>query len=112
MTDLPLLEYAERQAVATERNWKKDGTSADAAAHAARKAPYWRGKVLEVLARSELTGDEIASRLDADVLTIRPRLTELLHLGHIETTGERRPTPRGRMADVWRARPAARGEAA
>jgi len=51
-----------------------------------------------------MTGDEIAAFLGVDVLTIRPRLTECLNLGQIETTGERRPTPRGRTADVWRVR--------
>jgi predicted ArsR family transcriptional regulator len=51
-----------------------------------------------------MTGDEVAAFLGVDVLTIRPRLTECFNRGLIETTGERRPTPRGRTADVWRVR--------
>lgn len=89
---------------ATEQAFKKRGTSSDAAAAAAGKAPYWRGKCLEALRVRSMTGDEVAAFLGVDVLTIRPRLTECLNQGLIETTGERRPTPRGRTADVWRVR--------
>lgn len=91
-------------AYATEQAFKKRGTSSDAAAAAAGKAPYWRQRCLEALRVRSMTGDEIAAFLGVDVLTIRPRLTECLNLGQIETTGERRPTPRGRTADVWRVR--------
>jgi hypothetical protein len=96
LADLPLFD--------TASNWKKTGTSSDAAAAAAGKAPYWRGKCLEALRVRSMTGDEVAAFLGVDVLTIRPRLTECFNLGQIETTGERRPTPRGRTADVWRVR--------
>lgn len=89
---------------ATEQAFKKRGTSSDAAAAAAGKASYWRARVLEAIRHQPGTADEIAARLGADILSIRPRTTELLNQGLIETTGERRPTPRGRTADVWRVR--------
>lgn len=95
----PLLEWIE-----TERNFKRAGTSSDAAAEAAKKAPYWRGKVLETLRHAQLTADEIAAQLGADILTIRPRCSELFASGLIEPSGLRRKTPRGRTADVWRLR--------
>jgi predicted ArsR family transcriptional regulator len=96
LADLPLFD--------TAKNWKKPGTSSDAAAAAAGKASYWRARVLEAIRHQPGTADEIAARLGADILSIRPRTTELFNRGLIETTGERRPTPRGRTADVWRVR--------
>lgn len=97
---LPLWDCAAE----TERNFKRAGTSSDAAAEAAKKAPYWRGKVLQVLRKMDLTADEIAAQLNADILTIRPRCSELFRGGLIEPSGLRRKTPRGRTADVWRLR--------
>jgi hypothetical protein len=50
------------------------------------------------------TADQIASRLDLSVLSVRPRFTELLRDGLIEDTGERRKNASGRSAKTWRAR--------
>lgn len=84
----------------TRRNFKKAGTSSDAAEAAAPKASYWRERVLQTLTGGAMTPDEIAAAVGADILTIRPRCSELLNAGMIEPTGARRPTPRGRSADV------------
>lgn len=47
------------------------------------------------------TSDAVADYLDESVLSIRPRFTELLHMGKIIDTGERRPNASGRRAKVW-----------
>lgn len=49
------------------------------------------------------TPDEVAARLRWPVHAVRPRFTELAAQGRIEYTGERRPTPYGATARVWRA---------
>lgn len=48
------------------------------------------------------TADNVADYLDRSVLSIRPRITELLHLGKVVDTGERWPNASGRSAKVWR----------
>lgn len=48
------------------------------------------------------TADMVAFYLDASVLSIRPRFTELLKMGKIEDTGERWKNDSGRSAKVWR----------
>jgi hypothetical protein len=67
-----------------------------------------RALVLEVLAAapSGLTADEIAAKLDASVLAVRPRVSELFHAGQIAKTGERRTNESGLRAYVWK-KPAA-----
>jgi len=60
--------------------------------------------VLEALADHDMTADEIAAYLSIDRLAIRPRLTELAHLGLIIDTGDRRPNASGKLAAVWRRR--------
>ena len=56
----------------------------------------------------EETADGIAKWLGISILSIRPRVTELLKAGLLEETGERRPNTSGRMAAVVRlARPKA-----
>lgn len=48
------------------------------------------------------TADEIALRLDEDVLSIRPRVTELKAQGKVERTTDRRKNKSGMSAWVWR----------
>ena len=94
--------YAERQAVATARNYKKEGTSAEAAAATEPKSAYWRQKVREALAIKPMAPHDIAKLYNVDVTSIRPRCSELLNgLGHIERCG-RAQTPAGRFADIYR----------
>jgi predicted transcriptional regulator len=63
-----------------------------------------RALVLEVLAAAPagLTADEIAAKLDASVLAVRPRVSELFHAGQIVKTGERRTNESGLRAYVWK----------
>lgn len=53
--------------------------------------------------RSALTADECAERLDMSILTIRPRVTELVKQGELVDTGQRRKNRSGRLAAVYRA---------
>jgi predicted ArsR family transcriptional regulator len=49
------------------------------------------------------TADEIAGILGEDILSIRPRFSELGATGAIIKTADRRPNPRsGLLARVWR----------
>lgn len=47
------------------------------------------------------TADCVADYLDESVLSIRPRFTELRHMGKIIDTGERHLNQSGRRAKVW-----------
>lgn len=78
-------------------------TSEEAAESMRESAPTLRAKALDVLrACGPLTADEIAKKLGKTVLAIRPRITELNKMGHIEATGYRRKNASGRQAAVWR----------
>ena len=80
------------------------GTSLEAYEAVLADAPLLRRRCLEALNdNGPMTADEIAARLGASVLSIRPRVTELRKEGLIEPTGERRPNRSGRSANVWRA---------
>jgi DNA-binding NarL/FixJ family response regulator len=67
-----------------------------------------RALVREVLSAAPdgLTADEIAAKLDASVLAVRPRVSELFHAAEIEKTGERRRNQSGLAAHVWKKRAA------
>lgn len=80
------------------------GASQDAAEQVRPKAETVRARVLDMLqAGAEVTADEAAFRLRLDVLTVRPRFTELFKQGLIEKTDERRRSSRGVGQVVWRA---------
>lgn len=74
------------------------------AAHEVAKgrAKTLRDEALLLLARYELTADEVAARLKESVLSIRPRITELKARGLIADTGLRRRNASGEKARVWR----------
>jgi len=62
----------------------------------------WRARALETLRDlGPMTADEIADHMGASILTIRPRITELLRLGMVHDTGARRMNRSHRMAAVW-----------
>ena len=83
--------------------WKRHGTSQDAAESAAPCAKTLRASALRVLKLEDLTADEVAAKLDEDVLSIRPRISELAVQGKIIETGQRRKNRSGKSAMVWRA---------
>jgi predicted ArsR family transcriptional regulator len=77
-------------------------TSQAAADHIAPTAPQLRARALAVVERSNgLTADEVAGRLGLSILSIRPRLTELAHMGKVRDSGRRRQNASGRNAIVW-----------
>lgn len=57
----------------------------------------------EMLRHGDGTADEVAARLAMDILTIRPRLSELRKLGKVVATEARRPSSRGTPSTVWHA---------
>lgn len=84
--------------------FKARETSADAADAAAETAPILRARCLATLERSNgLTADEVAGRMGASILSIRPRISELTRLGKVRDTGERRNNASGKKAIVWAA---------
>lgn len=83
--------------------YKKSGTSKAAADSMIKKAPSLQQKVLDVLFHQDLTADECAAEIGRSLLSIRPRLTELLRLGKIADTGLTRANDSGKQATVWRA---------
>jgi predicted transcriptional regulator len=82
--------------------WKEPTTSRDAAIAMAPKVSDLHRQVLGLLAGRDMTPDEIAGYLRRSVLAVRPRLTELAHMGLIERTGERRLNQSGLQAHVYR----------
>lgn len=84
---------------------KRAGTSQEAAERTKDRAPNLRNQVLTVLRTiGPMTPDECATEMQRSVLSVRPRLTELLKLGLIMKTEERRMNDSGMYANVYRAR--------
>lgn len=82
----------------------QDSSTSRAAANAV--APLMRplhDAILNLLKRrGALTPDEIANALDRHILTCRPRLTELKHMGLVERTPDTRPSALGNGQHVMR----------
>lgn len=84
--------------------FKARDTAMDAAAEMEPTAPILRAKALAVLERSNgLTADQVAARMGASILSIRPRISELTRMHKVRDTGERRLNASGRKAIVWAA---------
>lgn len=80
----------------------RDTDTSEAAAQSV-DAKTLRAKVLDTISRhGPLTADETAGKIGCNILSIRPRLTELKRLGKITDTGERRENLSGRKAAVYR----------
>ena len=82
--------------------FKTEGTSRQAAAAMAPRARTLRDRVDDLFTSRELTADECAAALGETVLSVRPRLSELVKLRRIEDAGERRRNESGLSATVWR----------
>lgn len=82
---------------------KRSGTSAAAAEAVKPRAKSLRDQVLELLKSASLSADECAAALGKSVLSIRPRLSELLAQQKIYDTGSTRKNASGIKAVVWRA---------
>jgi transcription initiation factor IIE alpha subunit len=82
-------------------------TSHAAAREIKPKAATRRQKVYAYLAdrgAAGATDEEIQIALEMNPSTQRPRRIELIRLGRVIDSGERRETTSGRKATVWRAR--------
>jgi hypothetical protein len=99
---------------ATERQWKRAGTSAEAARAASLKAPDLRARCLAIIADAPggLTADEVARRLGHDKCSCRARVSELYRSGKIADSGRRRQSDLGGSATIWVLPPAVESEAA
>ena len=84
--------------------FKERGTSEEAAQSMRGRADTLRDKVFQAIRRYPMTADEVAADLGESVLSIRPRLSELVARGLIFPTEQRRANRSGRSAMVWRAK--------
>jgi hypothetical protein len=85
---------------------KTGGTSRAAARRIAPRATALRDRVYAFLQANypaSFTADEVADRLGASILSVRPRVTEFLRGNLIEPSGERRLNASGMFASCWRA---------
>lgn len=87
--------------VKTADNWKARDTAKQAAADMALSARTLRLQVLNELKKASGTADEIAKRLGLDILSVRPRMSELSKLGLVRETPTRRKNVSGKSAVVW-----------
>ena len=84
------------------RNFKRGGTSSQAAAAAAIESPEKCAAILRQLVLDDLTPDELASTLGFVLNTARARCSDLKVFGFIEPTGQQRLTEANKKADVLR----------
>ena len=105
MTPTPLLDWYPNQPGFKERG----GPSQEAAEKVKDKAATLRQEVHDCLRIAECTADECAAILERDILSIRPRFSELRAQGLIEKATDedgkprRRKSSRGASQAVWRA---------
>jgi hypothetical protein len=105
---------AGRAAAARRRRPRRRGaaravadTSEAAADSVATGAALLRERVYRVIAeRDGATCDEVEAQIDGRHQTVSARVRELVQLGRIVDTGQRRPTRSGRAARVYRVREA------
>lgn len=84
----------------------KEETTSKLAASEVKNADKVREDVLRELRLKPSTADELSAVLEVDVLTMRPRVSELRKLNTIEPVeGVRRPSSRGKSSIVWRVKP-------
>ena len=93
------------------RDYKRPGTSQRAAAYAARYASGAFARIRTALLYGNFTADELAERTGLNLLTVRPRTSDLRNprdadgrpiAPFILPTGQTRSTACGRDADVLR----------
>lgn len=88
--------------------FKARETAKAAAKSVEPKAKNLRERVydaIESAGRAGATADEVAEMLSASILSVRPRVSELVLMGALDDTFQRRANKgSGRHAIVWRAR--------
>lgn len=82
---------------------ERGGTSQSAAEDIKEAADTVRTKTMECLTAypKGLTADECAAVMGYDILTVRPRLSELFRRGEIIKTDKTRPNHSGKQARVY-----------
>ena len=104
-----LLELLAREKTAV--NFKRDGTSARAAKAASKYAGATFQRILTALRERPMTPDEVSKATGINLLTVRPRTSDLLNpraedgrriAPFIARTGIERTTDCGKSADVLR----------
>jgi hypothetical protein len=82
--------------------YRGPGTSKDAAEAVAPVAARLRARVLAGFreAPNGMTADEMSARLNLSILAVRPRCSELVRLGELRRTAERRKNTSGMSAAV------------
>jgi hypothetical protein len=80
--------------------FKEKGATSQEAAESLPDTKESHTRILALLRTGSFTPDEIASRLGGTVLYWRPRCSELVALGLVEKTAERRPNASGKNAAV------------
>jgi hypothetical protein len=83
--------------------WKARDTSREAAEAIAPVAGTLRERVLIEVRRLPGTPEQIAHRMRVDLLSIRPRFSELARLGLIKDSGKRGDSRGGKHAIIWQA---------
>jgi hypothetical protein len=83
--------------------FKRHGPSEAAAEAIAPRAATLCDQVLDLLKRQPMTADECAAAMKKSVLSVRPRLSQLLARNLIEDTGRTRHNISGVSATVWKA---------
>lgn len=102
---LPLFaEVTGRPSYPETAGFKSRGSSAEAARRISGAVHGLRERIVaELLQNGSATADEMAARLGAAPLMVRPRFSELRSAGRIAPTGQRRNNSSGMSATVWRA---------
>lgn len=92
-----------RPAYPAAPGFKEGDTSRKAADSMKDGAPLLQRRCLAALraAPGGLTDDQIAAQIGETILSVRPRVTELLRDGRVRDSGQRRKNESGRSAKVW-----------
>lgn len=100
---MDLFSYQPARVYPNVPGYRDDDTSRQAAESVKDRSSQLRDRCLRMVRQAPrgCTADETAAALNETVLSIRPRFTELLRLGHIRDSGHRRRNESGRSAKVW-----------
>lgn len=96
---LPLFDHEPRETP----GYKDTDTSLKAAEKIKGRAGTLRMTAYRILCESKepMTADEIALRMGETVLSMRPRLSELVETGRIKDSGQRGVNASGHSAKKW-----------
>jgi len=83
------------------KNKDKKGPSRQAALSIKSHAVTLRDKCFKAVNQKPMTADEVANVIGASILSVRPRVAELVKLRRLKDTGLRRANSSGKMATVW-----------